>query len=128
VIVPTLAALSSDRPFHDALRDLLAWMTEPRDTPPGCLFTKMRLSPWRLEQASSFRVDAIRDEMRAAYATWYRRELACGGEADPDLAPEQAAVFIDTQLTAVLIQLGMGETPEDVRIHAERAFQGLLAS
>lgn len=127
VIVPTLATLSSDQPFAVVLRDLLAWMTEPRDTPPGCLFTKMRSSRWRLEEASSSRVDAIRDEMRDAFAAWYRRALARGGEVDPDLTPQRAAVFIDTQLMAVLIQLGMGEPPADVRADAERAFRGILA-
>lgn len=127
VIVPTLAALSSDRPFAEVLRNLLVWMTEPRATPPGCLFTKMRLARWRLDQASGSSVDAIRDEMRDAYGTWYRRALARGGEVDPDLPAERAAVFIDMQLALVLIQLGMGEAPEAVRAHAERAFHGLLA-
>jgi AcrR family transcriptional regulator len=127
VIVPTLATLSSERPFAEVLRDLLAWMTEPRDAPPGCLFTKMRLSTWRLEAAASSGVDELRDEMRDAYAAWYRRALARGGEVDPDLPAERAAVFIDTQLTTVLIQLGLGEDPEEVRAEAERAFRGLLA-
>ncbi len=65
--------------------------------------------------------------MRDACAAWYRRALARGGDVDLDPAPERAAVSIDTQLTAVLIQLGVGEPPEAVRGDAERAFQGRLA-
>jgi len=77
--------------------------------------------------ASSSRVDAIRDEMRDAFEDGYRRALARGGEVDPNLPPERAASFIDTQLMIVLIQCDMGEAPEDVRLRAEIAFRGLLA-
>lgn len=127
VVAPTLKFLSHERPFAESLHELLSWMTEPRDTPQGCLYTKMRLSRWRLDEASNARVDAIRASMRDAYAAWYRSALARGGEVDASLSPERAAVFIDTQLTTVLIQLGLGEAPENVRANALRAFRGLLA-
>ena len=127
VVTPLLATLRSERPFFEVLKDLLALMTTPRDTPPGCLFTKMRLAPWRLAPASASRVDAIRDEMRDAFEDGYRRALARGGEVDPNLKADQAARFIDAQFMIVLIQCNMGEAPEDVRMRAEIAFRGLLA-
>lgn len=128
-IEPLLALLHHDRPFYETLRDLLASMAAaPDDRPPGCLYAKMRLARWRLSKASSEGVDAIRDEVRAAYAAWYGRAVARGGEVDPTVPPERAAIFIDTQLTAAVIQLGVGRTAADVRADTLRAFRGLLAS
>ena len=52
MVKPLLAMLETDRPFAEVLRDLVVWMTEQHETPPGCLFAKMRTSPTRLGPAT----------------------------------------------------------------------------
>jgi AcrR family transcriptional regulator len=117
VVAPTFAMLSADRPFAEAVEALIVWMTEPRDTPPGCLFTEMRLSRWRIGPETEAGVDAIRSEMRRTYEEVYRRALA-RGEVDPSISVETAGFYLETLLTTVLVQLGAGETPPRVREQA----------
>lgn len=127
VLAPVLTLLASARPFPDVLRDLLDAMTAPRDTPDGCLFTEMRMSPSRIGPATAARVSAIRDELRQGFEDWFRRGRA-RGEVDPTVDPGFAAGYVDTQIMALLAQLGLGEDPATVRAQAAFALERLLAS
>ena len=125
VVVPLLSMLSADRPFAEVLSELIFWMTQDHGTPAGCLFVKMRSFPSRLGPATSARVEAIRDEMRGAYADWYQRALD-RKEVNAKISPDFAAYYIDTQLTTVLVQVAAGAPPDLVRAQAQLAFAGLM--
>lgn len=125
VVGPLLSMISADRPFAEVLNELVFWMTQDHGTPAGCLFVKMRSSPSRLGPATSARVEAVRDEMRAAYKAWYQRALD-RNEVNAKIPPDFAAYYLDTQLTTVLVQVAAGEPPGLVRAQAQLAFAGLL--
>ncbi|MBK7665416.1 MAG: TetR/AcrR family transcriptional regulator [Sterolibacteriaceae bacterium] len=127
VVVPLLEMLASDRPFAEVLDSLLGWMTEPSGRPAGCLLAEMRGAPGRLGPATAVKVDAVAEEMRRAYEQWFRRGLA-HGEVYPDVSPALAAHFLDTQLSTVLLQMGLGAEPSLVRAQAELAFRALIRS
>ncbi|MEM6995306.1 MAG: hypothetical protein AAF721_32655 [Myxococcota bacterium] len=55
---------------------------------------------------------------------WFRRARAKG---NPELTPELAARYIDTQVASILVQMGIGIEPDRVREQARVAFRPLLA-
>ncbi|MBI1397216.1 MAG: TetR family transcriptional regulator [Betaproteobacteria bacterium] len=117
--------LAADRPFPEVLEEIVRWFTEDRGRPVGCLFARMRSSPSRLGPVTTKRVAALRDEMRAAYEAWYERGRS-RNEVNPAIPSKLAAMFIDTQLTCVLLQMTLGESPDAVRAQAGLALQSLL--
>lgn len=127
VVLPLLSILSTDRSFAEVLGEVVHWMTEDRGTPAGCLFAKMRSSPSRLGAVASAQVVALRDEMRGVYEACYQR-AQIRGEVNDTIAPSFAALYIDTQLTTVLVQMAAGESPDLVRAQAQLAFASLLPS
>lgn len=127
MVKPLLAMLETDRPFAEVLRDLVVWMTEQHETPPGCLFAKMRTSPTRLGPATSTQVEALRDEMRRAYKAWYEQALA-RNEVSTAISPELAAYYLDIQLTNILIQVAIGEPLHLIREQGLLAFENLLVN
>lgn len=117
--------ISSDRPFPVVLEELVRWFTEDRGKPVGCLFARMRSSPSRLGPLTAKRVESLRDTLRSAYAAWYERAKS-RGEVNPAIDSTLAATFLDTQLTTVLLQMTLGESPDVIRAQAALAFQSLM--
>lgn len=125
-VEPLLAPLAADRPFAPMLDGAITTLTSDRGTPPGCLFTKMRLAPTRLGPLATETVGELETVHRDAYEAWYRRALE-RGEANPDLHPEFAARYIDTQFATLLVQMENGVDPELVREQAHLALRVLVA-
>ena len=125
VIRPSFEALSTGWPFREVLSATLAWLTEDRGMPAGCLFARMRASAPHLRPALTDRVSVLREEMRATYESWYSEALA-RREVNPKIPPSLAGYLLDTQLMAVQMQMALGEPPERVREQAELAFDCLL--
>ena len=123
---PLLAPLAEERPFGTMLDRAILTLTSDRGTPAGCLFTKMRLAGSRLGPLATERVRLIEKEQRSAYEAWYRRGLE-RGEVNPDLAPELAARYLDTQFATILVQMAYGVSPELVRALARLALRALLS-
>ena len=117
--------MSTDRPFPEGVEALVRFFTEDRGKPVGCLFARMRFSPSRLGPLTAKRVESLRGALRSAYAAWYERGKA-RGEVNPTIASTVAATFLDMQLTTVLLQMTLGESPDVIRAQAALAFQSLL--
>lgn len=124
--LPLLGMLDEDIPVGDALNNMLNALAAPRDAPPGCLFTHMRISEAQLGAASTARVADFRHKARAKFEDWFRRGLQ-RGEVDATLTPAFAGVYFDTQLMTLLAQVGLGEDPETARALAAFALGRLLA-
>ncbi|MEO0560040.1 MAG: TetR/AcrR family transcriptional regulator [Bacteroidota bacterium] len=127
VVRPSLQPLAADRPFSEVLGTVLDWLTQDRETPAGCLFSKMRAAPDRLGSETAARVAVLREEMRRAYQAWFERGLA-RNEVNAAISPELAGILIDTQLMTVQIQMAVGEPPDQVRSQAQWALSCLLPS
>ena len=126
VLQPLLDALVLEVPFPDLVGHLVTEMTSERPGPLGCLFTKMRVARSHLGPETQARLVAVEAERLAALAAWFRRALG-SGEVDDSVSPGLAARFIDSQLTLLLLQMGAGEPPEDIREQARLAFRVLEA-
>ncbi|MEL6344408.1 MAG: TetR/AcrR family transcriptional regulator [Myxococcota bacterium] len=124
-IVPLLGLLAADEPFAQLLDASLEWLTSDHGAPAGCLFTRMRLSSARLGPSTKARVREIEQERRAAFTASYQRGLE-RGEVDQTLSASFAAYFIDTQLTAALVQRAAGDPPDMVKAQTRLAFRTLL--
>lgn len=124
-VVPLLAIIASEGPFAAVLERAVAVMTSDHGTPPGCLFTKMRLSKGRLGPQTLGRLEGIEAERIAAFEAWYRRALE-RGEAER-IAPELAAAYLDKQFTMVLVSMALGESVEQIRAEAQLAMRALVA-
>ncbi len=85
----------------------------------------MRSSPSRLGPITAKRAESLRDTLRSAYEAWYERGKT-RGEVNPAIASTLAASFLDTQLTTVLLQMTLGESPDVIRAQAALAFQSLM--
>ncbi|EDM81834.1 transcriptional regulator, TetR family protein [Plesiocystis pacifica SIR-1] len=125
-VVPLLAIIASDEPFAVVLERAVAVMTSDHGTPPGCLFTKMRLSKGRLGPQTLGRLEGIEAERIAAFEAWYRRALE-RGEADASVAPELAAAYLDKQFTMALVSMALGESVEQIRAQGRLAMRALVA-
>jgi AcrR family transcriptional regulator len=128
VLAPTFEQIAQDRPFRDVLATVLEMLTDTsRALPPGCLFVKMRTSPSRLGAATGVRVAALREGARAIYVEWIDGAKQ-RGEIAPGVSTVVAALLLDTQCTALLMQMALGEDPELLRAQAWLAFAGLTGS
>ena len=127
VIKPFLSYLKLEQPFAELLEALIVGMTAPREFPPGCLFTEMRLIRTHLGPASMERLDSIEEERRTAFEHWYEKALS-KGEVNPDITAAQAASFIDAQFTLILLHMGQEYTAERVQQEARLAMSILLKS
>jgi len=125
LVEPMLGILERDQPFPDQLERLLTVLTADRGTPSGCFFTRMRLDPLRLGDQSKAALAELVEHRRGSFAAWYARGLS-RGEANPALTPEQAAAFLDSQITSLLVHLGSGEPLDQARAQAALAFRVLL--
>ena len=105
-IAPLLTLLEAERPFREVLADMLGWLTDERETPNGCLFTKLRLLRAELGPQTVAQVGVIEQELRNALEGWYRRGMTQGA-VQPDIQPAFAAHYIGAQLTLGLVQRGL---------------------
>ncbi|TPV96869.1 MAG: TetR/AcrR family transcriptional regulator [Myxococcales bacterium FL481] len=126
VSLPLLARLDTDAGFRPALDAAIVGLTTDRDTPAGCLFTKMRLASPRLGPLAAEGVHKLASEHLRAYEAWFCHGVA-SGEANADVPAKLAARYIDTQFATALVQMGMGVAPALVRAQARLAVQPLLA-
>lgn len=126
VLTPVLDALAMELRFPELMDTLIVGMTTERGTPAGCLFTEMRLARSRLGPRTVASLATMETERRQAFRDWFQQGLQ-RDEVDATLSAESAARYIDTQFTTVLLQLGMGEPPEQVREQARLAL-GVLHS
>lgn len=126
-LAPVLGWTQEDRPFREILDRLIEFMIvgDP-DTPPGCLLAKMRVLSSNLGPATEARVSALRTGARAAYTAWVTKAQTAG-EIDAQLDPATAGAFLDSQMTALLVQAGLGEAPDSLRAQARLTFAGLVA-
>ncbi len=127
LLVPFLDALELELPFADVMEMLIVAMTSDRGAPTGCLFTEMRLARSHLGPVTEARLASIELERRRAMEACYQRALQ-RGEVDPVTSPELASRYLDTQFTALLIQMGMGEPPETVQAQTRMALRVLRAA
>ena len=111
-------------------RELLALMVQAATTetslPPGCFFTKLRLAPATLGESTRALVLQMVEERREVFERWFRTVLARGLGA-PGVSAEQAASYIDAQLTLMLVRLAAAEPLERIREDATLALGALLA-
>lgn len=124
-ITPLLELMAAPLPPAEALDRVVQVMTEPRGLPAGCFFTKLRLAPPNLGEATRARVEQMIQRRRTAFAAWFERarELCL---TNPDLDAETAAHYLDGQLTLVMVALGAGEPVHLVRRDAGLAVQVVL--
>jgi TetR/AcrR family transcriptional regulator, copper-responsive repressor len=125
-VLPLLERLREEQPLAQAIEEAIVELTTDDGTPPGCLFTKMRLSTSRLGPIAKNAVKALRIEQRAAFEDWFRRGLK-RGDANPKLTPAAAARYFDTQLATILVQTGEGVPPDEIREQARLALSVLTA-
>lgn len=124
IMVPRQAALKSERPFGEILDAATTALTSDLGTPPGCLFTRLRMARGRLSAEVRARVEELEREQRDVFEAWYRGALA-RGEANPELSAELAADLIDTQFATILTQMVLGQPPERIRAVARLATAAL---
>ncbi len=125
VLLPVLRALTRELPFAEIAQRLIVGMSSDRGTPAGCLFTQMRFVRQRLGPATKARLEALEQERRQGFEAWYRKAQE-RAEVSSQIDPALAAHYIDTQLTAVLMQMKTDEPVEMVRAQARLAFEVLL--
>lgn len=121
---PLLALFESDLPPHELLTLVVQATTTDQGLPPGCLFTKLRLTKATLGESTQALVVRMVEERRAGFARWYVKVLEQGLGAD--LTAEQAARYLDAQLTLILVRLGAGDPHDQVGQDATLALRVLL--
>jgi AcrR family transcriptional regulator len=125
VLAPMLDRTTDDAPFADVLEAMIDIMVDiDRVMPAGCLLAKMRVLSSQLGPATQTRADSLRAEARARYSDWVERAKA-RGEIAAAVPTDVAAAFIDSQFTALLIQVAQGEEPDMLRAQASLSFAGL---
>jgi hypothetical protein len=85
----------------------------------------MRVLSAHLGPSTHARVEALRDDSRATYQRWVARAQAAG-EIRDDISVETTAAFLDSQITALLLQTALGEDAETLRAQSKLTFAGLL--
>ncbi|MEM7137835.1 MAG: TetR/AcrR family transcriptional regulator [Myxococcota bacterium] len=127
VLAPIAALLGPDRSFAESTEALIAFASDPGDTPKGCLLAKSRGTRDRLGPAAGARVDELARALRNAYEAVSRRGQE-RGEVRSDINSEFAARYLDTQVTTALHKVAAGEDPDEVRAQTELALTALLPS
>lgn len=125
MVAPVFELLEVECAFSDAMEALIIGMTSPREHPPGCLFTEMRLLRAQLGPLTLAKLDAIEAERCAAFERWVARGIE-RGEVSPRFGAREAAEYIDAQFSMVLLHMGMGHAAETVRAHARLAVRALF--
>jgi len=126
VLAPVLAVLSGDRPFREALDELIdvATCEGGPDRPPGCLLARMRGARRVLGPVTGEHVDRLVDSVVASYTAWLTR-CAERGEVALSVPVEVAAAYLDAELVLANTRMAAGEDAEVVRAHARLALSAL---
>ena len=127
VLEPLMSLFVPERPAAVAFGLLAGWLGKEQVGPAGCLFSKMRSSPSLIPESVVTRTQEIQEELRTVYAAWYTAATA-RGEVKPDLTPELAAHYIDSQVMNAMVKLGLGDDREVVAMHTQLALGGLLVA
>ena len=126
VVLPVLRFLELEWPFAETMEALIIGMTTPDGVPPGCLFTEMRMLRKRLSPQCVAKLAAIEHERIEAFERWYLRALE-RGEAKASLSAAVASHYRDAQFTLILLQMGAGLSPDQIRTQGRLAL-GVLTS
>jgi TetR/AcrR family transcriptional repressor of nem operon len=124
-IAPIHALLTSPLPPSASLAKVIAVSTAPSDRPVGCFFTKLRLARARLGEQTQAHLDAMLSTRLDSFAQWFEAAKAAG-VAHPTLSAEEAARYLDNQLTAIQVLMATGEPGERVHAQAKLALGVLL--
>ncbi len=127
IISPMLQALELPLSFGELSEALIDRMTAESENPAGCLFTEMRLAHARLGPITQGKLRDLGQERLGALEDWYRRALE-QRQVKSSISPALAAQYLDTQLAAILLQLGAGVPAEAVKAQARLALGALNAS
>jgi AcrR family transcriptional regulator len=124
-IVPMLAMLEEKLPFKEVMENALEWLTQTRGMPYGCLFTKMRLLRTQLGGETLKKVKIMELELLHAFEQWYVKGLQ-NNEVNKNMTPRDASMYISTQFTMVLIEMGLKRQSQLIKNHASLALSVLL--
>ncbi|MEM9177862.1 MAG: hypothetical protein AAGC67_21860, partial [Myxococcota bacterium] len=127
VVLPLLDLLDDEAEPSAVVDRVLDYLGGARPLPAGCFFTQLRLSPDRLGEATAALLARLAEERRTAFARW-SRGLAARGRLSPALVPDEAAAYLDAQLTLLLVRLGAEDDRDDVFRDARRALGVLFAA
>ncbi len=125
-VLPLLALLDDEAEPADVLHSLLAYTTEPRSLPPGCFFTRLRVAPGSVGEATAAAVAKVTEERLSAFERWSEGLDARGRLAD-GLSATEAARYLDAQLSLVLVRLGAGDDRDAIRRDGALALGVLLS-
>lgn len=123
-VVPLIGLFASELSFADTLDRAVDALTDIAQRPAGCLFTRMRLDRPRLGEQTLTRLDTIESQRLAAFEARFVRARLDGDGAE--LTPEDAARFLDAQLTLVLTRMATGEDASLVARDARLALGALI--
>lgn len=126
VVTPLLSLMGEPLPFHALLQDIVQAMTTPGERPPGCLFSTLRVELETLGPATRAKIQQIEQERRAAMTAWLERAQQSQAIRG-DLPAELGARFLDSQFTLILLLMGSGHPPEEIRAQATLALTALGA-
>ncbi len=124
-VLPLLALLDGEAEPADVLHRLLVFTSEQRPFPPGCFYTRLRLAPGSVGDATAALLAKVTDERLAAFERWLRGLQARGRLAD-GLSATEAARYLDAQLSLVMVRVGAGDDRDGVRRDGAMALGVLL--
>ena len=124
-VLPLLDLLDDEAEPADVLHRLVVFTSEQRPLPPGCFFTRLRLAPGSVGDATGAVLAKVIDERLAAFERWFRAQHGRGRLAD-GLSATEAARYLDAQLSLVLARMGAGEDRDCVRRDAAMALGAVL--
>jgi AcrR family transcriptional regulator len=125
-IVPLLEILEADLPFNEVLKKAVEFLTENRETPKGCLFTKMRVLRTELGPNTSQEVQNMENEFHVALKDLHKRATT-KGEVNTDIPQDAAALYMGSQFTLALVQSALEIPTEIIRAQVSLAL-GVVGS
>lgn len=113
-VVPLLEILKVDLPFGEVLKNAVEFLTEDRETPKGCLFTKMRVLRTELGPKTLQEVQNMESEFHTALKDLHKRATA-NGEVNTGIPQDAAALYMGSQFTLALVQSALGIPAKVIR-------------
>jgi TetR/AcrR family transcriptional repressor of nem operon len=117
------AALESDRPVRDALRDWLYSMIEPTDL-TGCFLVNTAVELGTDDPETARRVNAGFEGTTGAIAALLRRGITAG-ELPDDLDADATADLLFTTLAGLRVRHRAGHDPKKTRAAVDQALRAL---
>lgn len=125
LVVPLLAIFDRPLPPAKTLALVAHATTADHGLPAGCFFTQLRLAPGAVGASTAAAVDEIAQERLGRFEAWFT-SISAPGVTAVGLGANEAARYLDAQITLVLVRMASGDPVEDVRADALRAFSALL--